>query len=968
MIDRFVKWGLCVGLLGLALAPVAVPDAPAAEGDGLAAREWNQPRGNALRSGHVALKPVGSQPVDAWKLDFDRIHGNPVTWGGTLFVAADGDLIALDPVTGAERGRKKLRLKTDVELASWQGKVVIGDLGVLRSFTWLGTKFKNGWTKRGKWARGIGVHNGMLLAPAQGGGIHAIQFSNGKQSKVPAEGTGMAAAETVDGKTTIYAADVGPRGQEKKDRLRLIKSTLTLDRSKTPSFQVSLRSWLKTVSGEGPVTVAITRETTSDGDNNACLVRTTRCNAGALSQTGTHVSDADPNSGKPSPVVFAPVGRKGKILGFTSKGSLIRINAKGNSDAVVKAEGLPKGAGPFAATGAGNLVFFGNWALDIDNRRILWSRPDLKPKGPAIPVADGMLVLVTQDNALVGLADPAIVKVIAAASGGKTSGPSREEVPRRKVTLPDDRDGVLMVDGRFVLGSFELLPRTLKVQPEGDGEEFEIPEEKVLVAQEDGEIMHRGSEFEVFELWRDGLEDLHVNALVEIYEACIKAGLINEAAGYLQQTRDFNIENARATELQARLTGKRQHPNSKTRLKKVAEQETAARAKGHAAALNGADWCAKREFLTAATVLLTIAERIRPGSPEIAKRATQYIPEEYPWKGQTRADKMWMTWAQEILPADAKFCAKDDPAWSRARNQPWQDKKGTLLFRSNNLLFFTRSKDPAVIGACLRNGEGSVKTLRVLLGVGDEDRVTSDKKRLDVRVHTDRASYLNETLPGGGKPIPWSAGFYTPRENVSRFYVSQRGDPNESGRDLYKTLVHELTHHYVEMRWMPHYGSTHGGGATQPGHWVVEGFARFVEDQTIEISRRGVRFDDPTVASVDCIVQLHTLDKLMNAAELVDSDYTKFMALPKGVIARVKLANTFEAYLVDARKRYYDQAGALVYFMINARGEKGRKLFIAYLKARYMGRLKKPSWRDLGFESGEQLDEAFRAFLKTLAK
>jgi hypothetical protein len=166
---------------------------------------------------------------------------------------------------------------------------------------------------------------------------------------------------------------------------------------------------------------------------------------------------------------------------------------------------------------------------------------------------------------------------------------------------------------------------------------------------------------------------------------------------------------------------------------------------------------------------------------------------------------------------------------------------------------------------------------------------------------------------------------------------------------------------------MPRFTSMDRATVNQGGYWVVEGFARFVEDQSVEIGRRGVRFDDSTVPSVDCTIQLLRKDKLMKAGELVDLTYLEFHALPRESLTTVTLRNTIESYEVDGLKRFYEESGALVFFLLNGNGEEGRKRLVDYLKARYAGRVSKQGWVPLGFEDADAFDAAFREYLLSVA-
>jgi hypothetical protein len=65
---------------------------------------------------------------------------------------------------------------------------------------------------------------------------------------------------------------------------------------------------------------------------------------------------------------------------------------------------------------------------------------------------------------------------------------------------------------------------------------------------------------------------------------------------------------------------------------------------------------------------------------------------------------------------------------------------------------------------------------------------------------------------------------------------------------------------------------------------------------------------------------------------------------------------------------FYEQAGALVFFLWNHRGAEGRAAFIEYLRQHYNGVLPSRSWRQLGFSTPKALDDAFGEWLATLGR
>ena len=84
--------------------------------------------------------------------------------------------------------------------------------------------------------------------------------------------------------------------------------------------------------------------------------------------------------------------------------------------------------------------------------------------------------------------------------------------------------------------------------------------------------------------------------------------------------------------------------------------------------------------------------------------------------------------------------------------------------------------------------------------------------------------------------MEWTAGHYSPLDRVERIYLPADDD---EFRSVMNTYAHELTHHWLSMRWLGK--GNMGRAAVVPGYWIVEGFARFIEDQAMEMGRRAGR-------------------------------------------------------------------------------------------------------------------------------
>ena len=149
---------------------------------------------------------------------------------------------------------------------------------------------------------------------------------------------------------------------------------------------------------------------------------------------------------------------------------------------------------------------------------------------------------------------------------------------------------------------------------------------------------------------------------------------------------------------------------------------------------------------------------------------------------------------------------------------------------------------------------------------------------------------------------------------------------------------------------------------------MVEGLARFVEDQVLELGRVSRRFDDATVKSIDAAVQVESRGRLIPMENLVDGNHLDFMALGGEPDIMVQLRYTLKRMMLTERHVFYEQAGSLVFYLMNRRGDDGRALLISYLRDFYTHKSKPEGWKRLGWSSAAELEDDFRAFLRDVGR
>jgi hypothetical protein len=214
----------------------------------------------------------------------------------------------------------------------------------------------------------------------------------------------------------------------------------------------------------------------------------------------------------------------------------------------------------------------------------------------------------------------------------------------------------------------------------------------------------------------------------------------------------------------------------------------------------------------------------------------------------------------------------------------------------------------------------------------------------------------------------WSAGYFNPGSGLSHFYLDVNPVTGKLDvEELHRVLSHELTHHWIERR-------LHRGGRSygmQPGYWIVEGFAGYVETQSRDFQKGDFTFDDEKFHHLFETQVLRKQRKMIPMAKIIDLSGKDFHSGPREQIGA-----------------FYAQSCALSFWFMNKKGPEGRKRLLEYLERYYEGKFwdlppqddfgrrdikvedGKPvlqTWKMLGYDSAEALENEFGAFLDGLS-
>lgn len=923
---------------------------------GVDLREWNQFGGTAAGTRKVLVEPLRTAPVERWSLQAEELLSNVAAWGGVVYCAVrekgSRRLLAIDARTGDERGSSALGKGDALSLAVWQGTVVAVEPELLRSFRQGEDRLRFSKRLKGTFEGPVRVAEGLVFVHADETHLVCIDPVSGKEVARTRAGRGVPCvlASAEPGSLDVVTLDTGSHSMYAGTYLIARTDRLDGVHAKDRSFGDSRRAYSAPL--EATVVPLLHEQVLIAGWRDpdayeACYFLQTPL---LLSTTGgrCYATFQTSDAYGPCDITYPYAVHQGQVLGFSSQDILIVMNQDGSGAEVVKASQLPADALPGPASIATDVAYFGGWAVDIESGRVLWSLPGMELREPAVPAADGCVVLATTDHRLIGL----VAGDLPAAGGVATAAAAR--APR-----PDRTHGLILATGNMLEGaarkaaegSFEVIV---------DGAPRSLPAAEVAAWVHEGGVERSGEQLPVYLAFRAALR-AEVGDLIERqFEDFRKRQCPADCQRLIQEARDWELERSLVDALEARCAGLQASSSGNAeRLRAyAAEQEVERREETAASFLVAASWCSKHGMSLAAGALLGDAGRLSPGLELAVQMARGAAPAAFPWASEPDAGERWIAWATELLPADAEFVAASDPVREVVRGSVWQED--TLVLRSPRILLFSRDRDPVVVGACMRWGEG---TVRVLEELGREHQMNpgEQRERLELRLHSSRKEYLEERAPDGSYAIPWSAGFYSPDEKVSRFYVERDAASQEPlGRDLYRVLAHEVTHHYLDTHWF----SGRSSSFFLPGFWIVEGFARFLEDQMADVARRRVRLDDPAVPSIDSTAQCARGVGIFPVEHFFDMNQITFHeGLDDAQSFHVRLRNTIEVRTLTARGLFYEQAGAMAYFLFHECGAEGRAALFTLLRDYYSSELIRDPWERFQFPSAEEMEKSFREFL-----
>ena len=257
-----------------------------------------------------------------------------------------------------------------------------------------------------------------------------------------------------------------------------------------------------------------------------------------------------------------------------------------------------------------------------------------------------------------------------------------------------------------------------------------------------------------------------------------------------------------------------------------------------------------------------------------------------------------------------------------------------LGFESEHLLILSPVRRPGALARCLAMGELVCAALGEIFAEGELERDT--RRPLVLHLYDTQEEYLARGPDGsgeGGAGLSWTAGHYDQEENVSRIFLPERGDAFDS---VMETYAHELTHHWLRMQCpMFPYEPLQPADATQPGYWVVEGFASLVDEFRFDLELGTWHPESPQSRRLDLVANAGT-DQLLPWKDLYEMSHMRFTKMPfTGEPAIPSTCFLGLRHVVSARHMFYAQAAATCRYLFEAQGGARRDLLLDYVTAFY---------------------------------
>ncbi len=594
---------------------------------------------------------------------------------------------------------------------------------------------------------------------------------------------------------------------------------------------------------------------------------------------------------------------------------------------------------PYAV--AGDVVYIGGFAFDAESRRILWST-GLAPLQRPVPADEAVLYVTGPRELQAWRAGQSLLTKPLWFGAAQAVGTKEQAAPLATTGLALLRDGSHHEGAISVAADGSALTVEVKKGKKVTQKKVPIAKVDVLLDGEDRLLYARAPRYlqrpiERFHFMRQAKDyEKLAREAYKTYDAKLMARLIAGASA--RGISDKKLKHPRKQ--QKALVDRPRKANAKRRDKllaklKVLEEDVRTRlAAAVSSPIEDPRWPVRREWLR------PTLER-SPSHPRasalVKERMPKWLPPPDPFRGGD-----WLDLVDQFSQFEVKRIERPDGErrdLSREEREygsalaTW--RKDLAAIQSEELLILTPLASPSRIAGCLSMGTLVCNALEEVFK--DGKAVRKDPWPMILQLFETQAEYLAHAERGGKKDrLEWTGGHYDPNAGVSRIFLPKGRDAWASVIDTY---AHELKHHWIRERCplFESRDSRHLGG--QPGYWIVEGMATFVEEFQWDVTNRTWNTQNPRAGSLDIVAsakssQLHPWRMIFNASTVA------FWRLDRSnprheVPMQWRLGYH---HRVSDSGLFYAQASAACHYLYHA-GEKERKQLLDYVRRYYTGKL-----------------------------
>jgi hypothetical protein len=369
-------------------------------------------------------------------------------------------------------------------------------------------------------------------------------------------------------------------------------------------------------------------------------------------------------------------------------------------------------------------------------------------------------------------------------------------------------------------------------------------------------------------------------------------------------------------------------------------------------------------------VLPEIALALAADHPGVAAWVRGKLPPGMPAPAAV-AVKDWLAFVRSQQQRPMRVVADGDPEFGYELDAL---AKGRTSWRADLLAVATDRMcvlaPPAALGTaacCLATGELVLDALEgMFAGIGDR---SAGERRLLVKLYATRDEYLQvvaqelvaldrvrgaEPTEGGGagaersspadaeavlghkRMLGMTLGIYTEAERLTRLFVP----PGKEGRDsALATFAHELTHQWLAERG-PRFPPPANPAPlfARPGHWIVEGFASFVESFVWDTeSRRWDTWSRSQDIEMFAAADADQLNKW--STQLTVSQVNMHRRMSKQPRMFIRHPDYLGGGGASAWNMFYWQGAAVCQYLYHAGAGQRRRALLEYVVNYYSGQL-----------------------------